>query len=72
MATVTKPSPSMNTKSKRISVKELAKVNRRLKRQVQKENKRVEEIARLRKENDDLSFRLLELRSQRNNTGECC
>lgn len=72
MATVTKTSPSMNNKSKRISVKELAKVNRRLKRQVQKENKRVEEIARLRKENDDLSFRLLELRSQRNNTGECC
>lgn len=71
MATVTKPSPSMNSKSKRVSVKELAKVNRRLKRQVQKENKRQEEIARLRKENDDLSFRLLELRSPRNG-GECC
>ena len=70
MSTVTKPSPSM--KSKPVSVKELARVNRRLKRQVQKENKRVEEIQRLRKENDDLSYRLLELRSKRNNTGECC
>jgi len=72
MATVTKPSPAPNNKSKRISVKELAKVNRRLKRQVQKENKRVEEIARLRRENDELSYRLLELRDKRNDTGECC
>ena len=72
MSTVTKPSPSMNNKPKRTSLKELAKVNRRLKRQVQKENKRREEIARLRKENDDLSYRLLELRDPRNNTGECC
>ncbi len=72
MSTVTKPSPSLNSKSKRVSVKDLAKVNRRLKRQVQKENKRVEEIRRLRKENDDLSYRLLELRDPRNNTGECC
>ena len=74
MSTVTVPKtiPSPSTKSKSVSVKELARVNRRLKRQVQKENKRVEEIARLRKENDDLSYRLLELRSKRNNTGECC
>ncbi len=71
MANVIKPSSSTNN-TKRVSVKELAKVNRRLKRQVQKENKQVEEIKRLRKENDDLSYRLLELRSQRNNTGECC
>lgn len=63
--------PKPVTKPKRVSVKQLAKVNRRLKRQVQKENKRQEEIARLRKENDDLSFRLLELRSPRNG-GECC
>ncbi len=69
MATV---NPKPVTKPKRVSVKQLAKVNRRLKRQVQKENKQVEEIKRLRKENDDLSYRLLELRSKRNNTGECC
>jgi hypothetical protein len=60
------------TKPRPPSVKELAKIDRKLKRQVQKENKRVEDIARLRKENDDLGYRLLELRSQRNNTGECC
>lgn len=72
MATVTKPSPAMNTKTKRTSVKELLKVNRKLKRQVQKENKRKEDIARLRLENDELSYRLLELRDKRNDTGECC
>lgn len=72
MATVTKPSPSMNTKTKRTSVKDLLKVNRKLRRQVQKENKRREDIERLRRENDELSYRLLELRDKRNDTGECC
>lgn len=68
MATVNR---TPTTKPRQPSVKELAKINRKLKRRVQKENKRQEEIARLRKENDDLSFRLLELRSPRNG-GECC
>ena len=72
MSTVTKPSPAMNSKPRRTSVKELLKVNRKLKKQVQKENKRVEDIARLRRENDELSYRLLELRDKRNDTGECC
>ena len=65
---------------RRASVKELAKTNRSLKRQVAKETKRREAIARLTKENEDLNYRLIELRderipyvpsrSQRNNTGE--
>lgn len=61
-----------STKPRQPSVKELAKVNRRLKRQVQKENKRREDIARLSRENDELSLRLYSLRNERNNTGECC
>lgn len=68
MATVNKSA----SKPRQPTVSELTRINRKLKRQVQKENKRNEEIARLRKENDDLSYRLLEIRSQRNNTGECC
>lgn len=69
MATVNRtPTP----KPRQPSVKELAKINRKLKRQVQKENKRNEEINRLRKENEELSLRLYSLRNERNNTGECC
>lgn len=60
------------TKTRQPSVKELAKINRKLKRQVQKENKKREDIARLRRENDELSLRLYQLRNERNNTGECC
>lgn len=70
MATVNKSNTS--SRPKRTSVKELLKVNRKLKLQVQKENKRKEDIARLRSENDELSYRLLELRDKRNDTGECC
>lgn len=65
-------------KPRRINVKELAKANRSLKRKVQKEHKRREDIERYQKENQALSYRLLELqddripfvRSERNNTGE--
>ena len=69
MATV---NPKPASKPRQPTVKELTKINRKLKRQLQKENKKREDIARLRQENDDLSYRLLEIRSQRNNTGECC
>jgi hypothetical protein len=58
--------------SKRVSVKEVKKVNSRLKRQVAREEKRQQEIAKFRKENDELSHRLFALRNERNNTGECC
>jgi predicted RNase H-like nuclease (RuvC/YqgF family) len=65
---------------RRATVKQVAKANRSLKRQVAKETKRRETLERLSKENQELSYRLLELRddripyvpvrSQRNNTGE--
>ena len=58
---------------KRASVKEVKKVNTRLKRQVAKEEKRQAEMARLRKENDELAHRLFDLRNERNNSPfECC
>ena len=69
MATV---NPKPTAKPRRVSVKELAKANRSLKRQVKKENKRAEDIARFRKENEELSLRLYQLRNERNTTGECC
>jgi len=58
--------------TKRVSVKEVKKVNGRLKRLVAKEEKRQAEMARFRKENDELAHRLFTLRNERNNTGECC
>lgn len=71
---------SNSNNERRASVKELAKSNRSLKRQVAKETKRREAVARLLKENEALNYRLIELRddnipyvptrSQRNNTGE--
>ena len=58
--------------TKRVSVKDIKKVNSRLKRLVAKEEMRQQEIARFRKENDELAHRLFILRNERNNTGECC
>lgn len=68
MATVNR---TPTTKPRQPSVKELTKINRKLKKQVQKENRKREDIARLKKENDELAFRLYELRNPRTD-GECC
>lgn len=58
---------------KRLTVKEVKKVNARLKRQVVKEEKRKTEMAKFKKENDELAHRLFDLRNERNNSPfECC
>lgn len=53
-----------NPKPKRTDLSKLVKANRQLKRKVQKEFKRRETIERLQKENNDLSFHLLNLRDE--------
>lgn len=72
MATVTRPSPAMPPRDRRVTPSDLKRQKKALTKALRKERKRQEMIGKLRKENDDLSFELSRVRDSRNNTGECC
>lgn len=57
---------------RRVTVSDLKRTQKSLKKALRKERKRQDMIAKLRKENEDLYIEVSRVRDARNNTGECC
>lgn len=62
-----------DTKSnRRVSVADLKRHQKTLKKAIRKETKRRDKLNQLQRENDDLSLQLVRLRNERNFPFECC
>jgi len=59
-------------RDRRVTVSDLKRQKKALTKALRKERKRQDEIAKLRKENEDLYIQVSRVRDARNNTGECC
>lgn len=59
-------------RDRRVTVSDLKRQKKALRKALRKERKRNEMISKLRRENEDLSFEVSRVRDARNNTGECC
>lgn len=62
------PGPS----NRRVSVSDLKKTKKALKKALRKEQKRRDNLAKLHKENEELSYQLSRMRNERNFPFECC
>lgn len=59
-------------RDRRVTVSDLKRQKKALKKALSKERKRQHIIDQLRKENEDLYIQVSRVRDARNNTGECC
>lgn len=62
------PGPS----NRRVSISDLKKTKKALKKAIRKETKRRDNLAKLHKENEELSYQLNRMRNERNFPFECC
>lgn len=59
-------------RDRRVSVSDLKKTKKALKKALRKETTRRDKLVKLHKENEELSFQLNRMRNERNFPFECC